>query len=267
MPNLEEMLTPNALIGPKNTRFNQIFYIEHTNSTNDDLLGEAAKGELGPLVLLAGHQIKGKGRQNRVWHSQPGSALLMSVLLNQPGNLAPFMPYVAGLSLLDFVESAGAAGVGLKWPNDVVTSGGKLAGILVESRVVPSESNVSVVVGMGLNLHKSSNEFPSEVSYESLEALTGQKLDARGIYLEVLTYFETWLATLENQGPSEVVRAYKKRCVTLGKRVEVEILDSRFVGLATDIGPNGSLVLVEDKGLDGDERRVEILAGDAHLLN
>lgn len=119
------------------------------DSTNARLLEASAAGVPPPLALLAECQTQGRGRRQRRWLAGHGGALLMSVLLSCPRPPAelPGIAIVSGLAVVKALRALGVAGLGLKWPNDVLLDGAKLAGILVES----GGRHGQVVVGVGLN--------------------------------------------------------------------------------------------------------------------
>lgn len=124
--------------------------------------GSAAHGD----THIAAAQTAGRGRLGRTWHSAPGEGLYLSVVLlpAPPGPDPPAaLTIAAGLAVLDAARGFGVRGARLKWPNDVVVSGAKLAGILVESRGFEPQ-RPHFVVGVGLNV--SQREFPAELTAE-----------------------------------------------------------------------------------------------------
>lgn len=137
-----------------------------TESTNDDAKRAARPPANAPhgATWVADVQSAGRGRQGRAWLATPGESLLFSVLVRIPCPPArvPLFALGAGLAVRDAVAAACGHddGVKIKWPNDVVADGRKIAGILVESSI--SGSSVSyVVVGIGLNVHGLA--FPAEI--------------------------------------------------------------------------------------------------------
>lgn len=237
-----------------------------TGSTNADLLAEAAEGAPEGRVLVTDHQRAGRGRQRRVWHDEPGSSLLVSVLVRPAREIAPLIPLMTGLAAVDAVaELAGRPGlVGLKWPNDVLAPGHgerKLAGILAEATTPPGgglEGRLVVVVGMGLNL-RWSTEPPEEVAARAvtLSELIGHPVDRDEVLTRFLVGLERWLASLEAGRP--VLDAYRSTCLTLGRAVRFITADGEHRGTAVDITPGGTLLLETDGG-----EVVELHAGDAH---
>lgn len=135
-----------------------------TGSTNDDAKHAAKEGAPHGATWLAESQTAGRGRQGRTWISPPGESLLFSVLLRvdlAPAKI-PRVPLVAGLAVRDAVaRAAPRARVAIKWPNDVVVDGRKVAGILVES-VASRGKPQAVIVGIGINVH--TRVFPQEIA-------------------------------------------------------------------------------------------------------
>ena len=130
-------------------------HMPEVDSTNAEAMRRAAAGETGPLWIVAERQISGRGRSGRPWASMPGN-LFASLLvpLDAAAPLAPRLSLIAGVALHDaIVALAGGAcvpGLVLKWPNDVLVGGAKLAGILIDATQISGKS--LAVVGIGLNL-------------------------------------------------------------------------------------------------------------------
>jgi BirA family biotin operon repressor/biotin-[acetyl-CoA-carboxylase] ligase len=261
------------------TRFSEIRFVEETGSTNADLLAEGRAGAAEGAVLVAGHQTAGRGRQQRVWHDEPGGALLVSVLLRPARDAATLMPLLSGMAgvdglaaLADELGSGPDTPAGLKWPNDVLApslDGRKLAGILSES-VVTGDSNrggggaggIVVVPGMGMNL-RWNRPPPAEIAQRAatVEELLGVPVERERLLHLYLRSLEFWLRVVESGGPGRLLDGYRQRCVTLGRRVRFETSASVEVGVAVDVSDTGTLILEREDG-----SRVELNAGDAHHL-
>jgi BirA family transcriptional regulator, biotin operon repressor / biotin---[acetyl-CoA-carboxylase] ligase len=138
--------------------------LAQTHSTNDDAKAGARSGAPSGSVWVADAQHGGRGRQGRAWLSSAGEALLCSVLIRAqaaPQDL-PRMTIACGLAVCDVVAAAtGRTDIQLKWPNDVVCNGRKVAGILAESTIRGGQVD-AVIVGIGLNV--ATREFPPEIA-------------------------------------------------------------------------------------------------------
>ncbi len=135
-----------------------------TTSTNDVAKRAARDGAAHGATWVAEEQTAGRGRRGHSWVSPPGEGLLFSVLLRLPCTPArvPPIALVAGLAVRDAVAAAApGASIAIKWPNDVLVAGRKVAGILIEAITVGSRVE-AVVVGIGINVH--TRAFPDEIS-------------------------------------------------------------------------------------------------------
>ncbi|MDH3299851.1 MAG: biotin--[acetyl-CoA-carboxylase] ligase [Acidimicrobiia bacterium] len=265
------------------SRFADVRYAAETGSTNADLLEAARGGTTGPLVLVTGHQKAGRGRQDRTWFDEPGDSLLVSVLVTAERAWADLVPLAAGLAAERAVNGyviSSAADTGrvpphdtaaLKWPNDVLVPAldeRKLAGILVESTNGASPGTLAVVIGMGLNLRWSS-EPPAEVRLRAT-TLTAAARAVAGITLpddvrshllgEYLIALDAALETLAGpDGRAHTVARYRRRCLTVGRSLELTTSSEAITGRAVGIGDGGELRV---ELADGTVRSVT--AGDAH---
>lgn len=264
----------------KSTRFHSISHTIETGSTNADLLAQAKQEESHGQVLLTDHQTEGRGRQNRVWHDDPGSSLLVSVLLHLDRTIAPITPFVVGMAAVDAVAQIAASSdevnvgldasvlrgpAGLKWPNDVLApqfGERKLAGILAESTThTRSQRKTVVVAGMGLNL-RWLRPPPEQVAGASitLEEILGRSVERNDVLYRYLTHLEKWLQVLESEGSATLINAYRDYCLTLGRSVRFVTSTGEVAGVAEGIAKSGALRVRTDH----DNEIVELFSGDAH---
>ena len=196
--------------------------VVETGSTNADLL-EQHRSLPDRSVLRADHQTAGRGRLDRRWDAPPGSNLLVSLLFRKvsadPGEL---MRRVA-LAALDAVRPYSSHSPALKWPNDVLLDGRKLAGLLAQRT-----DDGSVVVGIGLNIGWAPDG--------------AARLDGGVTPGEVLARL---LAEYDSL-PDDVQPRYRSALATLGSRVRVEFPDGHLVGTAVDVERDGRLVVVDE---------------------
>jgi BirA family biotin operon repressor/biotin-[acetyl-CoA-carboxylase] ligase len=254
------------------TRFAAVRWVAETGSTNADLLAAARSGAPDGDVLVADHQTAGRGRLGRLWEAQPGTSLLVSVLVRPRVALdkAHLLTVALGLAALDALEEVAGVTAALKWPNDVVlpdsqVGGGpvdrKLGGILAESVVTGGQLD-AVVIGMGLNVNWPLG-LPPELAEIAVAAnhAAGHEVDRAALLVVVLRRFAEHLETIGAPGgPAEVSERYEQRCRTIGREVRVELADGSFTGTATGITDAGHLVVSTTDG------RREVTAGDViHL--
>jgi len=233
----------------------EIRIVRSTESTNTDLVASARGGDPEGVVLIAEAQTSGRGRVDRAWVSPARAAVTMSWLLRPVPDPAtwPLLPLMAGLAVIEAVESVGQVEAFLKWPNDVMVDGLKLGGILAE-RV-----EAAVVIGVGLNVSTRRDELPVQTA-TSL-ALVGGVTDREILIREVLRAFgRRYAAWRDTAGSADsVIPAYRERCETIGHQVDLHLPGGEVVrALATGVDGSGRLLLRDEAS--GEERAV--LVGD-----
>jgi BirA family transcriptional regulator, biotin operon repressor / biotin---[acetyl-CoA-carboxylase] ligase len=229
-----------------------------TGSTNDDALEAARAGAPHGATFVAETQNQGRGRRGSAWSSPPGQGLTFSTLLRpklEPERMSS-VTLAVGLAVRDAVALRVATVVGVKWPNDVVVAGKKLAGILVESQLVGGRVT-ALVVGIGLNV--AMREFPPELSETatSLALLGASDLDREPLLCDLLLALDRRLRVHEAAGLSAVLDELRGHDALLGRRVRVEAT----TGIARGIDADGAL-LVED----GSGSVRPIVSGTVELL-
>src|SRR5215470_4301682 len=146
----------NGALSPRPGLWREVRVVEETGSTNADLLAKARSGADEGLVLVAEAQTSGRGRMGRRWISPPRRALTFSVLLRPavPAGLLGWAPLLAGVAVASALERTAGVDARLKWPNDVLVDGAKIAGILAE------RWGNAVVIGTGINVLQQRGELP-----------------------------------------------------------------------------------------------------------
>ena len=138
-------------------------------------------------VVIADHQTRGRGRQGRSWHSEPATGLYLSTLLkpNLPPEKLACLTLMAGVATVSAIHQQTSAPAKLKWPNDILLNGKKLAGILCEC-IAKSGNTPAVIVGIGINLNHTS--FPESIkdTATSLKLETGKNVDRADLILSLL---------------------------------------------------------------------------------
>jgi BirA family biotin operon repressor/biotin-[acetyl-CoA-carboxylase] ligase len=202
-------------------------HLRRTDSTNDRARALASAGAPHGTLVTAAEQTAGRGRQGRTWSAPAGTALLMSLVLR---DAPPLLPLAAGVAV---AEVAGEGAL-LKWPNDVLIGGRKVAGILVEARPAEGWS----VLGLGVNVAVDPGELPPAVR-GSAGTLGRAPAEIEPLLAALLGRLERWLAE-----PAEaVLEAWRARDALLGREV-------------TWPGGTG-----KGAGVDGEGRLVVTLAG------
>jgi BirA family biotin operon repressor/biotin-[acetyl-CoA-carboxylase] ligase len=227
-----------------------LFYPE-TDSTNDVAAGLARGGEPEGTVVYADFQRCGRGRQGHGWTSPSGKDLLFSVLLRPQGEPREVVPVTLAVSLALSValEKRVGATVGVKWPNDLVTSKGKLGGILAESGSDEDDAAYSVV-GVGVNVNTSRADFPPELRDRavSCRTLTGSEVDRAALFGALLTSLETYYLRFRVDGFAPLVSAYEERMLLMGRRVRFEREGSEVIASVAGVRADGALRVIPDGG-------------------
>jgi BirA family biotin operon repressor/biotin-[acetyl-CoA-carboxylase] ligase len=226
-----------------------------TDSTNATALAMAREGAPEWTVVAAGHQTSGRGRLGRTWVSEPGSALLFSVVLRPelPPAQAVLLTLLAGTAMAHACGDSGAPEVRCKWPNDLLLGEAKVGGILAEAAVAGGRIE-HVVIGLGVNLG-------SAPDVEGAGALPGV-----GAPTLLASFFaELWGdygAGSRRPGFAErIVDAYRPLCATIGRRVRATTTGGDTVeGTALDVDRAGSLVVETAEG------RATVGFGEVHHL-
>ncbi len=222
----------------------EIRILPQTGSTNADVARAARDGAPEGLVIVAESQTAGRGRLDRTWVAPPRSGLTFSMLLRPVGVPVArwgWLPLLVGVGSCAAVSRLAELEIGLKWPNDLFVHGRKLGGILAE-RV-----DDAVVLGLGLNVTLRADELP--VPTATSLALAGSACVDRDPLLramlrEIAEWYGRWRAAGGDPEASGLRAAYRDRCVTLGRRVRVELPAGRAVeGEAVDVDPAGRLVV------------------------
>jgi BirA family biotin operon repressor/biotin-[acetyl-CoA-carboxylase] ligase len=237
---------------------------DRLDSTNAEALRRAAAGEGGPLWILARAQTAARGRRGRAWASPPG-AFAASLLL-RPGGApaeAALRSFVAALALHDALGALTGAPerFALKWPNDVLLDGRKLAGILLETGGPPG-GPLALVVGFGVNLAAAPDPAalePGAVLPTSLSAATGAAPGPEALLDRLAPAFAAWEARLTAEGFAPIRAAWLARAARLGATVVARTPGRLLEGRFETIDAQGALVLATPHG------RETLPAADVHF--
>jgi BirA family biotin operon repressor/biotin-[acetyl-CoA-carboxylase] ligase len=238
----------------------QIHYFLELDSTNRLAYKLATEGAAEGEVVLAETQTRGKGRLGRSWFSPPGLNLYLSFILrpNLPPSNAPQLTLVSAVALAETVQRFLGARPAIKWPNDILAGGKKLAGILTESSV-DSERLHFVVVGIGVNLNMPADLLPEEIRDRatSLLILTNRIVDRTAFAGELIRSLDRCYGELEQRGFPHIAVRWESFFELKGRKVKVEMGDRIVSGTAGGIDRDGALLVERE---DGALER--IIAGD-----
>jgi BirA family biotin operon repressor/biotin-[acetyl-CoA-carboxylase] ligase len=213
----------------------------------------AAHGAPHGTVVVAEEQTAGRGRYGRPWYSEPETGLYLSLVLRPlvPSNSLPVMTLALGLAAAGAIERSSGLLCDLRWPNDVLIGGRKVAGILTELH------NSVVIAGLGINVNQQT--FPEDLAplATSLRIAKGCAVPKETLFEAVLEAVDQHLEILQNEGSEQILRAFQNASTFVsGRRVVVEEGGRLLKGVTEGLTPEGFLILRQDDGI----RRL-ILAG------
>ncbi|MCW2856236.1 MAG: biotin--acetyl-CoA-carboxylase ligase [Marmoricola sp.] len=212
----------------------------HPEATSTNEL--AALDPVADSLVVADHQTAGRGRLDRTWETPPGTALTFSAVVD-PG-LAdhdwPLLPLAVALAVADGLRTAAGVSVAVKWPNDLLIEGAKVAGILLER--VQADRPLAII-GIGINVGLDVEDLP--VPTATSLRIAGADVDRTAVFAAVVPALGAILTALRSE-PSAVLERYRSECDTIGREVEVHLPDGELlVGTASGIDRHGRLVVGE----------------------
>lgn len=225
----------------------------------------AARGATDGTAIVADEQTAGRGRRGRSWHAPPGGAILCSLILRPP--LPPrelfLLTAAVSVGLCLGVERATGLRSQLKWPNDLLLGGGKLAGVLTESRFLGGALD-HAIVGFGLNVALRAADLPPPSRVGALPPISlADALDTApdrlAVLAAILAAIDQVYDSLWRGGGDALWADWRSRLVGVGEVVRVETEAGPLVGTFADVARDGALLLATAAGT------ARILAGDVVL--
>lgn len=240
----------------------KLVFHKEIGSTNDEAIKRSEEADSNGLLITADRQTKGKGRKGRNWENPEGINTAMSYLLKPgfPPDKASMLTLVMSLSCVKAMRTVTGKDAGIKWPNDIVINGRKLAGILTEMGI--EDGRISyLVIGTGINVN--SRDFPEKIrdTATSLFKETGMIWSRAELTAECANcfeeYYDIFLRDLSLKG---LMDEYNRECVNTGKEVRVLDPKGEYSGTAEGIDQNGCLIVT---GTDGISH--EVFAGEVSV--
>jgi BirA family biotin operon repressor/biotin-[acetyl-CoA-carboxylase] ligase len=213
-------------------------------STNSRAAELARMGAPEGTLVVADQQTAGRGRRGATWHTPAGEAIAMSLILRPPSTGLRW----TGLGAVAVVQGLASQGVQtwVKWPNDVLLNGRKVAGVLAEA-AWEGGALASIVLGIGINVGRRSAPGDDQVDYPatSLEAAIGARIDRPGIVAAVITAIDKLQRQVETQA---FVGVWEGLLAFRDERVRVETSGGPMDGILRGLGPDGEAVLEDVSG-------------------
>ena len=238
----------------KTSRFGQTIHFEPSvDSTNRRALSGIDSGAKCGEVFLTDYQTKGHGRGNRLWESAEGKNILMTLIDFAPASAGKIfqLTLVAGVAFQEALASLfPSLDIQLKWPNDLLIKGKKLAGILCEKH----SSRPMAVVGVGINVNASTEDFTAETAKiaASLALQLGSPVEREPIAAACLNSYEKRRNEYDKSGFGPIRTAWLKKTDMMEKKVRIVESGKTFEGTAQDLDGDGFLVVDGERVISGD---------------
>jgi BirA family biotin operon repressor/biotin-[acetyl-CoA-carboxylase] ligase len=261
-----DLLIPEVItVGLKSSLIGRnLVCLRETGSTNEAAFKLAEEGAEEGTVVVAEAQRRGKGRLGRIWESPPGVNLYCSVILRPPilPARAAQMTFLSSVAVARAIAAETNLRPFIKWPNDLLINGRKVAGLLNEMSAETEKVNF-IVLGIGVNINMKREQFPGDLRHpaSSLFLESGKPVNRAAFTRALLEALDLLYGTYLDHGYGPVREEWLARCNFLGRRVRISFHDNVLTGTAKGIDEEGAL-LVERP--DGKVERV--LAGDVTIL-
>lgn len=240
--------------------FSKIHKFKKVSSTNELAFELARKGAKEGQYVVAAEQTKGRGRLQRLWQSSPGNIYISLILRPAiPASHATQMTFVSALAVAKTLEKYLDMTLQLKWPNDVLVKGKKIAGILTEIES-QNERVEFMVVGIGININQ--EKFPKELPLAiSLYQVIKKITPLGNVLKDLLVFFEEWYSLFLEKGFPFIKEMWEEKSLIKGKEVEIRDGRKKTRGIAMGLDEKGALLIQISQG-----KIVPVYTGDLHIF-
>lgn len=250
---------PTKLLG------NSVYYFKEVNSTNDIAKELAEEGKPEGSIVIAEKQLKGRGKQNRLWFS-PKGGLWFSLILRPHWEVNEISKstLIAAVSVCETIQKITELYPQIKWPNDIYLSGKKIAGILTEVSIKNNCVDY-LILGIGINVNIPQEKFPKELSNTatSLFIELGKKVSLYRLLSIFLSIFENYYLNFEKDLEDSIIAKWRSFSDTLGKLIySTDKNGNPITGYALDVASDGSLIV---QTVYGEVKK--IIGGEINTIN
>ncbi len=239
-----------------------IIEFKEVESTNQKAFEYLKKTNEENVLLLSSMQTNGRGRFNRRWES-PEGGLYFSLILkpSAPQEDYPLIPLFSSLAVAETINDLGIPSA-IKWPNDVLINGKKIAGILIESQ--KKESEFCVIVGIGVNLNTRLSQYSVELrkTLTTLLELQGQEIDRTDFLVKLLKHFYKYYTLFQRAEYAKITKQWLTYSDTIGRNVKILAAREEIIGTAVDIDNIGFLLVETESG-----EKKKITSGDCLYID
>jgi len=248
-----EVMRPKDILDPDKIKSNlqtetigqEVVVFKSTASTNDVAVEYAKNIENNGLAILAEQQTAGRGRAGNKWISGFGDSILCSVILTESEIAPELISLASAVAVAEAIGKVGACEAKVKWPNDILVSGRKIAGVLLESQSGQKPANY--IIGIGINCHQ--KEFAEQISLTatSIDIESGTVCDRISVVRRLLTSMDHWLEIAKKE-PDRIIERWKQLGIQLGHRIKLLYNNKEFTGNCIGIDPQKGLIVQLDSG-------------------
>jgi BirA family biotin operon repressor/biotin-[acetyl-CoA-carboxylase] ligase len=231
----------------------KILVYNRTSSTNATAHGYAKNKENDGLAIFAEEQTAGRGRAGSKWHSSRSDSILCSIILTDCRYNAELLSLTCAVAVAEAIGKPAKDQARIKWPNDIILNGKKVAGILLESKSPTPDgtdnSGNTYVIGIGINCHQKKDSFPDELQQvaTSIDIESHSIADRISLAKRLLTSIDHWLEAAP-QTSQKVLDQWRNLSVQLGHRVKLMYNGREFAGNCIGIDPEKGLIVLLDIG-------------------
>jgi len=225
----------------------QILVYDRTSSTNDIAAEYAKNKENDGLAVFAEEQTAGKGRAGTEWITRHADSILCSIVLTDCKLNGELLSLTCAVAVAEAIGKLARTQAKIKWPNDIILNGKKVAGILLESKT--DDGRISYILGIGINCHQKKDSFPQQLQSTATSIdIEGQTIcDRISLAKRLITSIEHWLKVAQ-EGNKKIINQWRKLSIQLGHRVTLIFGGKKFAGNCIGIDPEKGLILQLDTG-------------------
>ncbi|MGA1979661.1 MAG: biotin--[acetyl-CoA-carboxylase] ligase [Sedimentisphaerales bacterium] len=225
----------------------KILVYNRTSSTNDIAAEYAKNKENNGLAIFAEEQTAGRGRAGAKWLSGRSDSILCSILLTSCKCNPELLSLTCPVAVAEAVGKIAHSHAKIKWPNDIILDGKKVAGIMVESKTV--NGSTAYIIGIGINCHQKKNSFPRELqtAATSIDIESRSICDRISLAKRLLSSLDHWLEVAENTS-KKIIDRWRKLNTLLNQRITVIYNGRKFTGNCIGVDPEKGLILQLDRG-------------------
>lgn len=238
----------NDILNISEIDYNNAFFLETVDSTNEECKRQAVKGKNDGLLVVCDYQSAGKGRLGRTWVAESHDNLCMSFLLYPDISpmKAPQLTLLTGMAVCEAIKEVTGLNPGIKWPNDILVNGKKVVGILTELSA-EIDCIKYVVVGIGINVNNSSFSEELKNKATSMYIETGKKFYRKDFIKPIADRLMEYYKQFCAEGFAPFTEKYNSLCLNIGQEVKT-IGREEIEGTALGINSEGCLMIKDSTG-------------------